>query len=171
VATSAQPELVLVAGYSGIGKSSLVHELHKPIVAARGNFIAGKFDPHQRDVPYATVTQALRNLLQQVLSETEERIGLWRGELHDALGANARVIVDLIPAVELIVGPQAPVPELAPAEAQNRFRIVLRRFIGVFAHKTHPLVLFLDDLQWADAASLTLIKDSFTTACRRRRMP
>jgi predicted ATPase/GAF domain-containing protein len=162
MAATHKPAWVLVTGYSGIGKTSLVQELHKPIVPLRGNFIAGKFDQQQRDIPYATLTRAFRDLAQQILSESEERIGQWRQQLQHALGVNGQLIVDVIPAVALVIGPQSPVPELAPAEAQNRFRTVFRQFIGVFTRPEHPLVLFLDDLQWADAASLALLKDLVT---------
>ncbi|MFP2907841.1 AAA family ATPase [Pyxidicoccus sp. 3LFB2] len=156
------PELVLVSGYSGIGKSALVQELHKPIVRERGFFVSGKFDPHHRDVPYATLVQAFRELVLEVLARSEERIAEFRQRLLDVLGINAQLVVDLIPPVALVIGPQPPVPELPPAEAQHRLSLVLRRFIGVFTRKEHPLALFLDDLQWADAASLALLQDVMT---------
>jgi predicted ATPase/signal transduction histidine kinase len=152
-------ELLLVSGYSGIGKSALVHELHKSIVRERAFFLAGKFDQYKRDIPYATLVQAFRELVLEILTESEPRIAAWRQRLLGALGINAQLIVDVIPQVELVIGRQRPVPELPPAEAQNRFRTVLRHFIGVFAEKEHPLVLFLDDLQWADSASLGLVKE------------
>jgi predicted ATPase/signal transduction histidine kinase/FixJ family two-component response regulator len=157
VVTTGQPRLVLVSGYSGIGKSALAQELHKPIVRERGFFIAGKFDQYQRDMPYATIVQAVRKLLQQILTESDERIAHWRSALRQALGAHGQLIVDIIPQLELIIGPQAPVMELPPAEAQRRFQLIFQKFIGVFATQAHPLVLFLDDLQWIDPASLTLI--------------
>ncbi|MCP3140784.1 AAA family ATPase [Pyxidicoccus xibeiensis] len=164
VVDTGSPELVLVSGYSGIGKSMLVHELHKPIVRERGFFISGKFDPHQRDIPYSTLVQAFRELVLDVLARGEERIAVFRQRLLDALGVNARLILEVLPSVELIVGPQPPAPELPPAEAQHRFRLVWRRFIGVFSRKEHPLALFLDDLQWADSASLALLQDVMTDA-------
>ncbi|MFP2927953.1 AAA family ATPase [Pyxidicoccus sp. 3LG] len=159
VVETGTPELVLVSGYAGIGKSALVHELHKPIVRERGFFISGKFDPYQRDTPYSTLVQAFRELVLDVLARGEERIAEFRWRLLDALGVNARLILEVLPSVELIVGPQPPVPELPPSEAQHRSRMVWRRFIGVFARKEHPLALFLDDLQWADSASLALLQD------------
>lgn len=162
VAVEGVPELLLVSGYSGIGKSALVHELHKPVVRERGFFAAGKFDQYQRDIPYSTIVQAFRDLVLEILAESEEQIAAWRERLLGALGINGQLIVNVIPQVELVIGPQPPVPELPQLEAQNRFRIVFRHFIGVFAQKQHPLVLFLDDLQWADAASLGLLQDVMT---------
>ncbi|MDP3844475.1 MAG: EAL domain-containing protein [Oxalobacteraceae bacterium] len=159
--------LLLVSGYSGIGKSALVHELYPPVVRERGYFIAGKFDQYQRDIPYATITQALRELIQQILAESEARIAVWRQQLEDALGSNGQLIVDLIPQLSLVLGPQPPALALPPAEAQDRFRLVLQRFIGVFARQEHPLALFLDDLQWADVASLGLMKELVTYPDKR----
>ncbi|NUP07017.1 MAG: AAA family ATPase [Polyangiaceae bacterium] len=155
-------ELLLVSGYAGIGKSALVHELHKPVVREHGLFASGKFDQYKRGIPYFTFVQAFQDLALDILAESEERIAAWRGRLVGALGVNAQLIVDVIPHIELVIGPQPPVVELPPAEAQNRFRIVLRQFIGVFAQKDHPLAIFLDDLQWADSASLELLKDLVT---------
>src|ERR1700692_3071383 len=157
-----QAALATVSGYSGIGKSSLVDALRKPIVMKHGYFAAGKFDQYQRDIPYATITQAFRELVQQLLAESEARIAGWRQQIQAAVGDNGQLIVDVLPQVELIIGPQAPVPALPPAETQNRCRMVFRQFIAVFTSKAHPLVLFLDDLQWIDAASLTLIEHLLT---------
>ena len=162
MATIGQAALVTVSGYSGIGKSALVSELHQPIVAKRGYFIAGKFDQYQRDIPYATLTQALRDLVQQLLTESEERIAAWRQQIQAAVGINGQLIVDILPQVELIIGKQAPPAALPPAEAQNRFRLVFQRFLAVFTSKEHPLTLFLDDMQWADAASLQFIEHLLT---------
>ena len=153
-----RPELVLVRGYSGIGKSSVVHELHKPVVQRRGFFLSGKFDQLQRDVPYATLAQAIRGLVQQLLTGTDEEVSRWRERLREALQGNGQVIVDLVPQLALVMGPQPTVPELPPAEAQHRFNQVFLRFLGVFATAEHPLVMFLDDLQWADLASLRLLQ-------------
>lgn len=162
VARQGTSELLLVLGYSGIGKSALVQELYKPVVRSQGFFAQGKFDPYQREVPYSTFVQALRELALELLAASEEQIATWRERLLGALGVNARLITDVIPQVELLIGPQPPVPELPPAEAQNRFRIVFRQFIGAFAREAHPLVLFLDDLQWADSGSLGLLKELVT---------
>lgn len=155
-------EMVLVAGYSGIGKSALVNEVHKPIARQRGYFISGKFDQFQRNVPYASPIQAFRELARQLLTETEEQIAVWRAKLTVALGSNGSIITDVIPELESIIGHQAPVPELPPSEAQNRFNLVFRTFIHVFCQVDRPLVIFLDDLQWADAASLQLIEQLMT---------
>ncbi len=151
-------EMVLVAGYSGIGKSALVNEVHTPIARQRGYFISGKFDQFQRHIPYSSLIQAFRELVRLLLTETEENIHAWRRSFLDALGQNGQVIVDVIPEVELIIGPQPPVVRLPPNEAENRFSMVFRRFLRVLAQREHPLVLFLDDLQWADSASLKLIQ-------------
>jgi hypothetical protein len=148
------PELVLVSGYSGIGKSSVVNELHHRLVARHGLFASGKFDQYKRDIPYSTLVEAFQSLVRSLLSKNDAELASWRQALHEALGPNGRLVVDLIPELQLIVGEQPPVPELPPQQAQNRFRIVLRRFIGVFACADHPLALFLDDLQWLDAATL-----------------
>lgn len=151
-------EMLLVAGYSGIGKSSLVHEIHKPITYHRGYFIAGKFDQLKRNIPYAALIQAFQELIRQLLSESEALLQIWKEKLLDAFGSNGQVIIDVIPEVELIVGKQPPVAFLEPTESQNRFNLVFQKFINVFTQKEHPLVFFLDDLQWADLASLKLIQ-------------
>ncbi len=162
VLATGSPELALVSGAPGIGKSSLVQELHKPIVRQQGLFASGKFDQHARDVPYSTLVTALRDLVLGILTEGEDRIAAWRRRLEDALHGNAQLVVDVIPQVELVMGKQPPVPELPPTEAQNRFRAVFRSFIGAFAREGRPLALFLDDLQWADPASLALVQDVIT---------
>ena len=149
--------LLLVSGAAGIGKSALVHALRQRVTQRRAYFISGKFDQYQRETPYDTITQALRELVRQILAESEDAIAAWRGQIVQALGANGQLIVEVLPQVALVIGFQAPVPALPPAEAQNRFRRVFEQFIGVFAQQAHPLILFLDDLQWADAASLRLV--------------
>jgi PAS domain S-box-containing protein len=153
-----QTALATVSGYSGIGKSAVVDALRKPIVAKHGYFIAGKFDQYQRDIPYATLTQAFRELVQQLLAESEARVAGWRQRIQAAVGVNGQLIVDVLPQVELIIGLQSPVRALPPTEAQNRFRMVFRQFVMAFTSGEHPLVLFLDDLQWVNAASLALIE-------------
>ena len=155
-------ELVLVCGYSGIGKSALVHELHKALVPSRGLFAAGKFDQYKRDIPYATLAQAFQRLVRGLLAKSEASLGPWRDALNEALDPNGRLMVDLVPELKLIIGEQPAVPELPPQDAQRRFQLVLRRFIGVFARPEHPLALFLDDLQWLDAATLDLLEDLLT---------
>jgi len=162
VVVTGVPELVLVSGYSGIGKSSVVSELHKVLVPPRGLFAAGKFDQFKRDIPYATVAQAFQSLVRQILSKSEADLQVWRQALREALGANGLLIVNLIPELELVIGKQPPVPDLPSQDAQRRFQTVLRRFIGVFARAEHPLALFLDDLQWLDAATLDLLEDLLT---------
>ncbi|WP_437652593.1 trifunctional serine/threonine-protein kinase/ATP-binding protein/sensor histidine kinase [Sorangium sp. So ce1182] len=149
-------EVMLVSGYSGVGKSTLVRELYRPVTRRRGYFISGKFDQLQRDVPYAPLLQAFRELCLQLLSESEERVAGWRRKLLAVLGPNGRLITEVIPEVELIIGPQPQVQELGANEEKNRFHLVFQSFIGVFARREHPLVLFIDDLQWVDSASLDL---------------
>jgi PAS domain S-box-containing protein len=156
--SSGTTEMMLVAGYSGIGKSALVNEIHKPIVQQRGYFIDGKFDQFKRNIPYTSLIQAFQELVRQLLTESEQKIQTWKEKILVALGHNGEVIVDVIPEVELIIGKQPLVPQLGPAESQNRFNFVFQNFIRVFTNKDHPLVLFLDDLQWADSASLKLIQ-------------
>jgi PAS domain S-box-containing protein len=160
--TTGQPNLVLISGYSGIGKSSVVNELQKVLVPPRGLFASGKFDQHKRDVPYATLAQAFDGLIRPLLSKSETSLEIWRDALGEAFGPNGMLMVDLVPALRLIIGEQSPVPDLPPRDAQRRFRLVFRRFIGVFARPEHPLVLFLDDLQWLDAATLDLLEDLLT---------
>lgn len=161
------PEMVLVSGYSGIGKSSIVREVHKPIVKHRGYFISGKFDQFQRTIPYACLIQAFRELVRQLLTESEESIAKWKKRLSHALDHNGQVIIDVIPEVRLLVDEHPPVQELPPAESQNRFNLVFQDFVNVFAKREHPLVMFIDDLQWADTASLKLIKQLITNVDTR----
>jgi PAS domain S-box-containing protein len=155
-------ELVLVSGYAGIGKSSVVNELHKVLVPPRGLFASGKFDQYKRDIPYATLGQAFQSLVCSLLTQSEEALGRWRDCLLEALGPNGQLIVNLVPELELVIGKQPPVADLPPQDAQNRFQMVFRRFLEVFARKEHPLALFLDDLQWLDAATLDLLEHLVT---------
>jgi PAS domain S-box-containing protein len=159
---SGAPELVLVSGYSGIGKSSVVNELHKVIVPARGLFASGKFDQYKRDIPYSTLAQAFQSLIRPLLGESDPELAGWREAFREALGPNGRLIIDLVPELKLIVGDQPPVPELPLPDAQRRFQLVFRRFLAVFARPEHPLALFLDDLQWLDSATLDLLEDLLT---------
>src|SRR5262249_21465888 len=162
VVAGGRPELVLVAGYAGIGKSSVIHELHKSLVPPRGLFASGKFDQYKRDIPYATLAQAFRGLVRSLLSKTEAELGIWRDAFREALGTNGLLMLDLVPELKLILGEQPSVPDLPPQDAQRRFHLVFRRFIGVFARPEHPLALFLDDLQWLDAATLDLLENLLT---------
>lgn len=152
-------ELVLVTGASGIGKSSVVNELHRSLVASHGLFAAGKFDQYKRGIPYATLVQAFQGLVGQLLSKDEVELARWREAFSEALGANGQLLTHLVPELELIIGKQPAVPDLSGPEAQGRLRLVLRQFIGVFARPEHPLVLFLDDLQWLDAATLDVLEN------------
>src|SRR5262249_27979768 len=162
VVAGGRPELVLVSGYSGIGKSAVVNELHKPLVPPRGLFASGKFDQYKRDIPYATLAQAFQSLIRPLLSKSEEEFSKWRNAIHEALGPNGQLMVGLVPELKLIIGEQPPVPELPPQDSQGRFHLVFRRFINVFARPEHPLALFLDDLQWLDTATLDLFQDLLT---------
>src|SRR4029077_11773089 len=162
VVASGTPELVLVSGYSGIGKSSVVNELHKALVPPRGLFASGKFDQYKRDIPYATLAQALQSLIRPLLGKSEAELRNWHDAFQEALGPNGQLIVDLVPELKLIIGEQSPVPDLTPQDAQGRFQLVFRRFISVFARPEHPLALFLDDLQWLDPATLDLLEDLLT---------
>lgn len=162
IVVSRRPELVLVDGYSGIGKSSVVHELHQTLVPVRGFFASGKFDQYIRDVPYSTLAQAFQGLVRTLLGQSDSQMAGWRNALLQALGAEARLVTDLIPELKLIIGDTSPVADLEPPQAQRRFLRVLRRFIGVFARAEHPLVLFLDDLQWLDVATLNWLEELLT---------
>src|SRR5262249_46338426 len=162
IVKSGAPGLVLVSGYSGIGKSSVVNELHKALVTPRGLFASGKFDQYKRDIPYSTLVQAFQSLVRSLLGKSDTEVVVWRAALTEALDPNAGLITDLIPELKLIIGDPPPVPELEPSQAQSRFQLVFRRFIGVFARPEHPLALFLDDLQWLDAATLDLLEDLLT---------
>jgi len=160
VVAEGRAEFVLVSGYAGIGKSSIVNELQKVLV--RGYFASGKFDQYKRNIPYATLAQAFQSLVRQLLCKTDAELDGWRSAFQEALGPNGQLMVNLIPELALIIGEQPPVPEVAPLDAQNRFQLVFRRFLGVVATRDHPLVLFLDDLQWLDLATLELLEGLVT---------
>ena len=158
VVSGGATELVVVSGYAGIGKSSLVNELHKELVPPRGLFASGKFDQYKRNIPYATVAQAFQGLVHQILGKSDAELAGWRAALLEALGPNGQLMVTLVPELVLVIGEQPPVADLPPQDQQARFQSVLRRFLGVFAQAEHPLALFLDDLQWLDTATLDLIE-------------
>ena len=161
VAAAGTPQFILFTGYAGVGKSALVHEYHRELVA--GNwFAAGKSDPYHRDIPYTTLTRAFAGLVRQLLCLPEKEIVWWRDRLAEALGINGRIILDLIPDLGTIIGPQHSVAEVSPQDAMNRFRRVVCRFLGVFATAEQPLILFFDDLQWLDAATLELLEHLLT---------
>ncbi|MFN6527621.1 AAA family ATPase [Nostoc sp. ChiSLP03a] len=151
-------EMMLVAGFSGIGKTAIVNEVHKPIVRQRGYFIKGKFDQFNRNIPLSAFVQAFRDLMEQLLSETDERLAQWKEKILCALGENGQVLIEVIPELEQIIGKQPSAPELNGSAAQNRFNLVFVKFIAAFATLEHPLVIFFDDLQWADSASLSLMQ-------------
>jgi PAS domain S-box-containing protein len=149
-------ELVVVSGHPGIGKSSIVNELHQVLIPARGLFGSGKSGQYTREIPYSALAQAIRSLIRELLSKDDATLSTWRHALQEALGPNGQLLVNLIPELALIIGEQPPVPEVS--DAQSRFQLVFRRFLGVFARPGHPLVLFLDDIQWLDTASLNVIE-------------
>ncbi|MBE9001976.1 AAA family ATPase [Nostoc sp. LEGE 12447] len=155
---SGTSEFMLVAGFSGIGKTAVVNEVHKPIVRQRGYFIKGKYDQFNRNIPLSAFVQAFRDLMGQLLGESDTQLKQWKWKILTALGENAQVIIDVIPELEQIIGQQSPVVELSGNASQNRFNLLFQKFIQVFTTVTHPLVMFLDDLQWADSASLNLIQ-------------
>ncbi|MGD1803888.1 AAA family ATPase [Dapis sp. BLCC M126] len=156
--TQGTREMILISGYSGIGKSALVNEIHKPITRQRGQFISGKFDQFQRDIPYSAISQAFQDLIRKLLSEPEIILQIWKNKILEALGNNGQIIIDVIPEVAKIIGQQPPVEQLGRTESQNRFNLFFHRFMEVFCQKEHPLVIFIDDLQWADLPSLNLIE-------------
>ncbi|MEG4133364.1 AAA family ATPase, partial [Microcoleus sp. Pol1B3] len=151
-------EMMLVAGFSGIGKTVVVNEVQKPIVRQHGYFIKGKFDQFNRNIPFSAFVQAFRDLMTQLLSESDLQLQAWKTKILAALGDNGQVIIEVIPELERILGQQPPAPELSGMAAQNRFNLLFQKFISVFTTKEHPLVMFLDDLQWADSASLKLMQ-------------
>lgn len=151
-------EFISVSGYSGIGKTSIVNEVHKPMAAARGYFIAGKFDQLKRDTPYIALIQAFQALLRQILTESADKVATWQALVLEALGDNGRAIAEVIPELELLIGTTPEIPKLGAKETQNRFNRAFRQFVGVFCQPGRPLVIFLDDLQWADSGSLNLLE-------------
>ena len=162
VVDGGQPELVLVEGQAGVGKSAMAHEVYRALAPSRGLFASGKFDQLKSDIPYASLAQALIDLIRPLLGKSETELAPWRAALTEALGRNGALMVSLLPDLELLIGPQPKAPELPPRDAQRRFQLVFRRLLGVFARPEHPLALFLDDLQWLDAATLDLFEDLLT---------
>ena len=161
--TRGKAEMLFVKGSPGIGKSALINKLHKPVSDRKGYFAAGKFEQFKRDVPYDALQQAFKDLVRQLLIERTERVDEWKERIQEALGPNGQIIVDLIPEIELIIGHQQPVEPLPPTQSQNRFNMVFAEFVRVFAQPKHPLVLFLDDMQWVDWATLKLVEVLVTT--------
>ena len=153
-----QSEMMLVAGFSGIGKTAIINEVHKPIVRQKGYFIKGKFDQFNRNIPFSAFVQAFQDLINQLLGESDQKLANWKAKILEAVGENGQVIIDVIPELESIIGQQPNVPKLSGSAAQNRFNLVFGKFVKVFSSKDHPLVIFLDDLQWVDSASLNLLQ-------------
>ncbi len=155
---SGKAEIMLVAGYSGIGKSVLVKEIYRSLTKKQGYFISGKFDQYLRNIPYSAVVNAFKELVQLLLTENEQQLSVWKEKLLTALGPNGQVIIDVLPEIEWIIGPQPAVLQLGPTESKNRFNLVFQNFMRVFCQPEHPLVMFLDDLQWVDSATLKLLE-------------
>jgi predicted ATPase/signal transduction histidine kinase/tRNA A-37 threonylcarbamoyl transferase component Bud32 len=163
-AVTGSTEIVLVTGYSGIGKTALVTETCAPLISARGYFATGRFEQLRRNIPYASLIDAFQDVIRQILAESQEELDLWRAKLTKALGNNAPVIAELIPNLELVIGKQPPPMAVAPTEALSRFHFAFQNFVRTFAAQEHPVVLYLDDLQWADLASLDLVRKLLTDA-------
>ncbi len=157
-ANSSRSEMMLVAGFSGIGKTVVVNEVHKPIVRQRGYFIKGKYDQFQRNIPFSAFVQAFRDLMGQLLSESDAQLQAWKAQILEVVGDNGQVLIDVIPELERIIGIQPPATELSGSAAQNRFNLLMQKFVQIFSSVEHPLVMFLDDLQWSDSASLKLLQ-------------
>lgn len=155
--------LFLISGSSGVGKTALVNEVHKPMTERRGFFVSSKFDQFDRNTPYMAIVNAFNQLARQLLTQSDQQILEWRTKLTDVLQENGGIITETIPDMGLIMGPQAKLDSLPPVETKNRFQIVFQKFVGVLANSEHPIVLFLDDLQWADIASLELIEQLMTS--------
>ncbi|MDM8568015.1 AAA family ATPase [Thiotrichales bacterium HSG1] len=152
-------EMMLVSGYSGVGKTAIVHEVHKPMTKKNGYFAAGKFDQFQKNIPYSAITQAFNEFCRYLLLENSETLANWQTKIKDAIGNNGQIIIDVVPDLELIIGKQPAVVKVGPTEAQNRFQIFFLNFVKVLCDKEHPFILFIDDLQWVDSASLSLLKN------------
>ena len=154
---NSRSEMMLVSGFSGIGKTVVINEVHKPIVRQQGFFIKGKYDQFQRNIPFSAFVQAFRDLMGQLLSESDAQLQTWKSQILTAVGDNGQVLIDVIPELERIIGIQTPATELSGSAAQNRFNLLIQKFVQIFTIE-HPLVMFLDDLQWSDAASLKLLQ-------------
>ncbi|MFG6102283.1 AAA family ATPase [Leptothoe sp. EHU-05/26/07-4] len=151
-------ELILVAGFSGIGKTAVISEIHKPITRQRGYFIQGKFDQFNHSLPFSAFVQAFRNLMGQLLGESDTALAAWKTKILEVVGENGQVLIDVIPELEYVIGPQSRVSQLSGSASQNRFNLLFSKFVGIFTTQDHPLVIFLDDLQWVDSASLRLLE-------------
>ena len=151
-------EMVLISGPAGVGKTALVGEIHSSVARKNGFFISGKFDQLRHNIPYSALIQSLRGLIQEVSFEIKPGMERWKGRIRVALGPSGQLITRVIPELEQMIGPQPPLPEMRALETRNRFTAILLDFISVFCEKTHPLVIFLDDLQWVDADTLKLVE-------------
>ncbi|MCP4129442.1 MAG: diguanylate cyclase [bacterium] len=160
-------EAIIVSGPAGIGKSTLVKEIREYVTAKRGHFISGKYDQFSPYIPYSTLVQAFTVMIRQILSESKDRIEQWRNRLIETLGPNGKIITRIIPDIELIIGKQPELPHLPPEESQNRFHLVFENFTKCFSSPKHPLVLFMDDVQWIDPASISLLEDVVTSSEER----
>jgi signal transduction histidine kinase/serine/threonine protein kinase len=152
---------VFISGLSGIGKTRLIQELQKPLVKNRGYFTSGKFDQYQKNIPYSSLIQALRNLIRIFLTESDTQVQQWRAKILDVVDNNGSVISDVLPELEFIIGPQPEVPHLPPVEARHRFNNLFGRFLSCLASEDNPLVLFIDDLQWCDSATFDFLQNLF----------
>lgn len=148
---------VFISGFSGIGKTRLIQELQRPIVKNQGYFTSGKFDVYQKNIPYSSLIQAFRNLTRTFLTESDERVSKWKNKILQAVGSNGKVITDVVPELEILIGPQPEVKTLPPVESRNRFQDVFSKYLTCLASEENPLVLFIDDLQWCDLASFELL--------------
>ncbi|MES0490698.1 MAG: EAL domain-containing protein [Leptospirales bacterium] len=151
-------EMVLISGEPGVGKSVLVQEMYKPVVQRNGFFISGKFEQYKKDIPYNAFIAAFEDLVNQVLTRNSDQIDIWKASILEILGNNAQVITNMVPKLELITGKQTDLIELTSVELQNRFHLIVQNFVSVFATQENPLVIFIDDLQWADSSSLKIIE-------------
>jgi hypothetical protein len=158
VASSGETAIVLVSGPAGVGKSAIVKKLQRTLLTTSCLFAAGKADQYKLDIPYPTLAQAFQVLVRRILGLESADLDRWRRQLLDAVGPNGQLMTNLVPELAVIIGEQPPPPDLPPQEAQNRFHLVFRRFLGVFAQPAHPLALFIDDLQWLDTATIVLIE-------------
>src|SRR5215471_1065869 len=163
-AAAGSVELVVLSGPAGIGKTTLVQQMRTPLGQQRGYFISGKFDQQQRDVPFTAIVSALHDLVRQVLTESQAQARAWRDAIAGAVGRSGRVITEVVPSLERVIGPQPPLAPLQPAEWQNRFNHVFQSFLQVFCREHRPLVVFLDDMHWADPASLRLLTSLLSAA-------
>ena len=157
-AASGESRTAIISGYSGVGKSSLVYEIHKLVTAKRGYFVSGKFDQFRRGTPFHAITMALNGFFRLILTEKPENLAKWKNQILRATGKNAKVLIELMPDLEHVLGPQPDVPDLPSLESRNRFIALFQKLFKVLASADHPLVLFLDDLQWADLSSFELMK-------------